>query len=1099
MTSPAELNAARLSQQLEINRQKLAVKSLEQQARTGARWSNIRDEWNKSDESVKLTRKTLQNLNGQNEGLKNQPGYVTTKSKITQNIVETNVLSSELGEVRTTTQKNENSFEVTNNLPRDSAGSIVKNASIASVEDGRFTTPITGNNLFFDDVDQEVKPVVNSLNKPTNAVQSKLSAFENTQLGDNKGSGSTSTVGGAQPVVKLSQTQNKGPIGPNGVSTTLQSGGSDASTGPGGSLARATDDDSTSSSSNSVGSASQVVEGRTEVAAEFLQTITPAPNKLAGLASQTYSISIYLMDSAEYKALLGSDKKTLPGDQLILQSGGAPVGQRNRFFDLDFYLENLEITTTIGTQGTSSPHNVVKMEFDILETNGITFLERLRQAVWEHTGDRTQTINGQTYLMVIRFYGYDDLGNLVSQAPGTDAKPEQTSDPKALVEKFIPFQITKLQYKIASEAVQYSIQAVPTQMLVGYSTARGTIPFNFQLSAVDVQTLLNGDTQLQTTQRQVTDTDDDEALEVAERTPPAKKIGLKGATVTQGLATALNEHQKLLAEKTPGMIPDRYTIELEDVAGLKDAKMRKQGTVDKRRSPLQDNPDPNQKLNQKKQNFDSDTKNYSINAGTQIVQLIDQVMKNSTYVTAQQTTAFDEITKKQIKNTPVKTVQWYRITQTATPLQYDPVRKDYAYDIKYSITRYQINTPRSPYFPPAMYRGVHKLYNYWFTGQNTEVINFEVEANTNYVSPIGNSGLTDLAPGNARYAEKQFFQTSADESTQGGQGESTLPAAQLASRLYSSADVAKTTVDIVGDPDWILQGELFYTNSNLSAFEKDGSCNMRASEVLFELRFNRPTDYDLPTGLTPVYKNNTGSSAITGEVNLPEESIVFMAVKVINNFKDGKFTQQLLGTLRDFSNAVNSPEKKKQESNEVEKQPGLDAFGGAGENVTVRPSKKTTLPVGSRGSGEFLDPRGRSSPVPQGTQGVNRPPDYISGGTRPSGLKPTVNEGSKISPYTSATVNNATTRRIAESGINGDVDYTGSTADTDSNNWQPKVPPKPASNVVSDDAGSNKGFQGSLLKRKTQRALERSKRRVAAGAEVKGSAGGGVRTSSAFR
>ena len=83
MTSPAELNAARLSQQLEINRQKLAVKSLEQQARTGARWSNIRDEWNKSDESVKLTRKTLQNLNGQNEGLKNQPGYVTTKSKIT--------------------------------------------------------------------------------------------------------------------------------------------------------------------------------------------------------------------------------------------------------------------------------------------------------------------------------------------------------------------------------------------------------------------------------------------------------------------------------------------------------------------------------------------------------------------------------------------------------------------------------------------------------------------------------------------------------------------------------------------------------------------------------------------------------------------------------------------------------------------------------------------------------------------------------------------------------------------------------------------------------------------------------------------------------
>ena len=1066
MTSPAELNAARLSQQLEINRQKLAVKSLQQQARTGAKWSNIRDDWNKSDESVKLTRKTLTNLNAQNEGLKNQPGYVSTKVKFTQNISETTVLINDLDVVRSTTQRTENISVVTNNLPRDSAGTIVKNEQIGSVENSRFTTPITGNNQFFDDITQEVKPVTESLNKNTNARLSSLSVIEDQALGDVKGSGTTSTVGGSTPVVKLNQTQNN-----------LSSGES---------LKRATDDDSTTVVSNSVGTASQVVDGRTEVAAEFMQTITPAANKLAGLASQTYAISIYLMNSDEYAQLLGTDKKTLPTEQLILQSGGAPVGQRNKFFDLDFYIENLELQTTIGTQSTASPHNVVKLSFDILEPNGITFLERLRQAVWEHTGDRSQTINGQNYLMVIRFYGYDDQGNLVSNAPGQEPKPEQTSDPDALVEKFIPFQINQLRYKIATEAVMYTIEATPTIMTVGYSSARGTIPFNFQLSAIDVQTLLNGDTQLETTQRQVTDTDDDEALEVAERAPPAKKIGLKGATITQGLATALNEHQQLLAQKTPGMIPDRYTIELEDVAGLKDAKMRKQGTVDKRRAPLLDNPDPNQKLNQKKQNFDSDTKNYSINAGTQIVQLIDQVMKNSTYVTAQQTVAFDEITKKEIKNTPVKTVQWYRITQTATPTGYDPVRKDYAYNIHYKISRYQINTPRSPYFPPAMYRGVHKLYNYWFTGQNTEVINFEIEANTNYVSPISNSGLANN-PGNARFAEKQFFQTSADESTQGGQGESTLPAAQLASRLYSNADVAKTTLEIIGDPDWITQSELFYTESNLKPFERDGSCNMRASEVLFELRFNRPADYDLPTGLIPVTKNNIGASAITGEVNLPEESIVFMAQKITNKFQNGKFTQEILGTLRDFATAIDSPEQKKAESNVVEEQPGLDAFGGAGE--TVRPTKKPAVPVGTRPP----DAIGPIAPT-----GVNRPPDYISGAGRPSGLKPTVNQGSKISPYTSPTVNNATTRRIAESGINGDVDYTGSTIDTDTDNWQPPVQPKPGSNTVSDDAGTNNGFRGSLLKKKTQRALERSKRRVKAGATVVGGGGAGT-NSSAFR
>ena len=1092
MTTPAELNAARLTQQLEINRQKLAVKSLQQQARTGARWSHITDEWNKSDESVKLTRKTLDNLNGQNEGLKNQPGYITTKEKITKNIVETNVLSSELGEVRTTTQKNENSFEVTNNLPRDSAGSIVKNESLGSVDNARFTTPIVDDNFFFDDVDQEVKPVINSLNKPSNATQSNLRTFEDQQLGDNKGSGSTSTVGGAQPVVKLSQTQNKGPVGSNGVSTTLESGG----TSPGGSLARATDDDSTTTTPNSVGNASQVVEGRVAVASEFLETIVPTPNKLASLASQTYSISIYIMNMDEYKQLLSTDKKVLPGDQLIIQSGGAPVGQRNEYFDLDFYIEDLEIRCAIGTQETQSPHNVQTMKFNILEPQGITLLSRLSQACAAHENIEDVNVNSQTFLMVIRFYGYDDLGNLVSSDPASGA--EQTSDPNALVEKFIPFQFSNITYKVNTEAVVYNVEATVPQTTVGYSTARGTIPFNFQLSAGDVQTLLNGNTQLVEAQRQIADTDDDEALEVAERTPPAKKVGLTDRTVTQGLTDALNQHQRDIVEKKGYLIPDEYIIELEDVAGLKDAKMKKQGTVDKKRTAMQTNPDPNQKLNQGKQALDVDSREYSIAAGTQITQLIDQVIKNSTYITAQQTVAFDEKTGARIENPPVKTVQWYRITQTATPIGYDQKRKDYAYRIKYFVSRYQINTPRSPYFPPAMYRGVHKVFNYWFTGQNTEVIDFEIDVNSNYLQSVGNDGLNDESStvvGDARFAEKKFFQTAPGQSMQGGEGESTRPAAELASRLYSPSDVAKSQITIVGDPDFITQSEIFYNKVTLGSFEADGSVNSNSSEVLYEIRFNRVVDYDMATGLTPVFKENLKKSGITGETNIAQESMVFTGVEIYNFFKAGQFTQRLHGSIRTFDTAVDSPEQKKLQSNIVE-EPGLDAFGGSGE--TVRTSKKTPVPVGSRGGGDFLDPRGKgSSGAPTG---VNRPPDYISGSARPSGPTPLDNKASEIVPKPRPAVNNASTRRITESGINGDVDYAGSSAAVGGNagGSQPPVPPKPGSTVVSDDAGGNTGFGGSLLKKRTQRRLEASKRRVKAGATVVGNRGGGT-TSGAFR
>jgi len=128
--------------------------------------------------------------------------------------------------------------------------------------------------------------------------------------------------------------------------------------------------------------------------------------------------------------------------------------------------------------------------------------------------------------------------------------------------------------------------------------------------------------------------------------------------------------------------------------------------------------------------------------------------------------------------------------------------------------------------------------------------------------------------------------------------------------------------------------------------------------------------------------------------------------------------------------------------------------------------------------------------------GVNERPDYITGSGRPSGLKPTENQGSKVAPtqnYDDAIMRN---KRIATMQ-NASTNYVDPIVNKA--NWQPKVPPKPASNVISDDAGGNNGFQGSLLKRKNQLALERSKRRVAAGAKVQSSSGGGVRTDSAFR
>ena len=158
-------------------------------------------------------------------------------------------------------------------------------------------------------------------------------------------------------------------------------------------------------------------------------------------------------------------------------------------------------------------------------------------------------------------------------------------------------------------------------------------------------------------------------------------------------------------------------------------------------------------------------------------------------------------------------------------------------------------------------------------------------------------------------------------------------------------------------------------------------------------------------------------SKITGETNLAEESLVFAAYQVTNYFKEGKFTQKLEGTLRNFDTAVGAPKNVAAEKNKV------------ADTQTQKP------------------------------KGVNkRPgPDAITGTPASTGAKKVVNTGSPIVPYTSATVNNATTKRIAQAGASADYkDIDG----TEVNNGgrQPPVANKPGSNTISDDAGTKQGL-----------------------------------------
>jgi hypothetical protein len=167
---------------------------------------------------------------------------------------------------------------------------------------------------------------------------------------------------------------------------------------------------------------------------------------------------------------------------------------RNQFFPLDYYIDDVQVKSIISGKGTGGAHNVTELRFKIIEPNGITFLDNLFAATQQYIalqgGNVKQNYAAQNFLMVIRFYGYDENGTLVTA--NRQNKDAVGSDVNATVEKFIPFQFTGIKFRIANKLVEYECSAVCPQNIVATGPARGVIPYNVEVTSQTLKELLTG-------------------------------------------------------------------------------------------------------------------------------------------------------------------------------------------------------------------------------------------------------------------------------------------------------------------------------------------------------------------------------------------------------------------------------------------------------------------------------------------------------------------------------------------------------------------------------------------------------------------------------
>lgn len=234
--------------------------------------------------------------------------------------------------------------------------------------------------------------------------------------------------------------------------------------------------------------------------------VVAQPNVLDQYASYTYSLSWYILTPAQFNGLQDA-QININQWTLLMQSGGAQAavsdngtGGRSPYFTLDYYMDNMVLETAMpgsGAGATLGANLGGKIEFTVTEPNGITLPNNLamayQDAIKDAQGGEKENWAQALYCMVIRFYGYDDAGNLIQAGrAGNQNGTSSGAAPRAVVQKIYPFAIKEFDFRIANRIIEYKITGACPMYTLNASSRRGSIPSQFELVGKTVGDILAG-------------------------------------------------------------------------------------------------------------------------------------------------------------------------------------------------------------------------------------------------------------------------------------------------------------------------------------------------------------------------------------------------------------------------------------------------------------------------------------------------------------------------------------------------------------------------------------------------------------------------------
>jgi hypothetical protein len=760
-------------------------------------------------------------------------------------------------------------------------------------------------------------------------------------------------------------------------------------------------------------------------------------NPLGSLASYTYQLSLYMITPAAYEAFVASGRRNinLYGEQLatsattpeqreisalngafLIAQGGGVGGRDKRApgFEYDYYLDNLTFNHVTSSKETGAALANTDFKFQIIEPYGFSLISKLRKArdlmpastgVGAAPGSTSDPLR-QFYILGIRFNGWDQSGR---QIKGTETFEGNPIDPfapgnGALFETFYDITITEFKFKIDGRATVYNIVAQTTGPAAAINVRKGMVNTDIEASGSKVRDLLSG---------------------------------------PNGLLTKLNQEQQNLVRNNTITYPIVYKIKW-----LSDAEsIALSSVVTENRTNKADQPSSTA-TNTAQVNEATATRSSPNNTVTRmnfankpIVQAIDQVISRSKYL--QDSMAYNytdsnennpDTAAPNIVRTPNQKFTWFHISPEISDIRWDPIINDWSYSITYIIQTYLAPFIDNPFVTNnTPYYGPHKRYDYWYTGQNTEIIKFEQTYNNLYQNNVvaGNPA----AAGNAAASGNTASTTNSNAASSGpgavtapntsstadrdGSGGtlSTEAVNSVRTTLYDPASYATAKFEILGDPDFLMQEVptvstgLNETYANISpvydAFYRNGgfTINPTGGKVFFEVDFKEAVDYSTSGIQDTGFADGKGVTGQGGTMSINDSilflpfqddvsnkinGVIYSLTTVSSSFKNGVFTQTLDAVQPFGTGDLSSDTSAAATAREEEAAPTSNGTStdqpGENANTGTPPDASTGGPAPQRPPATSIT-RVSSPRISRPPERISRPPERIS---RPPGGLPTL-------------------------------------------------------------------------------------------------------------